>query len=240
MIRRIKNSIPNTITCLNLLSGCMACICSFSISAPLAGELTGLQLAWIFIGAAAVFDFMDGASARLLHAHSLIGKELDSLSDLVSFGLAPSFLMLNTLEQYGLGYERFIALIIPVLGALRLAKFNIDDRQSTSFIGLPIPANAIFWIGYSAFLFKYFPEPAALPDVWTWITGLLIVLVPVLMVSRLRMFSLKFKNVRPDVNFLRYLIIIATILFVIFIGIEGFCCTIILYIAISGVNSLRR
>lgn len=240
MIDRIKNSIPNTITCLNLLSGCMACICSFSIESPLAGQLTGLQLAWIFIGAAAMFDFFDGASARLLHAHSLIGKELDSLSDLISFGLAPAFLMFNALECYGVGYGRFVCLLIPVLGALRLAKFNIDDRQATSFIGLPIPANAIFWIGYSAFLFRYFEPGAPLPGVWMFVSGFLVVTVPLLMVSRLKMFSLKFKNVRPDVNFLRYLIILATILFVVFIGIEGLCCSIILYVVISAVSSLRR
>ncbi len=239
MLKRIINSIPNTITCLNLLSGCLACVCAFNFSTTLVGNLTGMQLAWILIGAAALFDFLDGASARMLKAYSAIGKELDSLSDLVSFGLAPAFLMLNCFEHYGIGYARFCTLIIPVLGALRLAKFNIDDRQTTSFIGLPIPANAIFWIGYSAFLTTHFGADE-MSRQWEFVSGFLTVVVPLLMVSGLKMFSLKFKNVRPDVNFLRYLIIIATILFVCFLGVQGLCCSIILYIIISGLSSLRR
>ena len=96
MIKKIKANIPNAITCLNLLSGCVACIFAFH-SQETFGAFKGYELVYILIGAAAIFDFFDGAAARLLHATSNIGKELDSLSDLISFGVAPAMLMYNTM-----------------------------------------------------------------------------------------------------------------------------------------------
>ena len=114
--------------------------------------MQGYQVAFVLIALAAVFDFFDGFTARLLHAVSPLGKELDSLSDAVSFGLAPGMVLYNMLVQYepesGVAY---IAMLIPVFGALRLAKFNVSTDQSTTFTGLPIPANAIFWIGFTNF-----------------------------------------------------------------------------------------
>ena len=180
MALRIKNSIPNTITCLNLLSGCVACILAFHYAEPM-GSLYGFQWAFICIGAATVFDFADGASARMLHAYSAMGKELDSLADLVSFGLAPALLMFNAISlafpsASGLNIWAFGALLIAVLGALRLAKFNIDTRQTTSFIGLPIPSNAIFWIGFLAWAHTH-----GMPPIWLTfiiIAGVSLLLVP--------------------------------------------------------------
>ncbi len=233
MIKTIKANIPNSITCLNLLAGSLACIFSFR-STELFGALHGYELVFIFIAAAAVFDFCDGAAARLLHAYSNLGKELDSLSDLISFGLAPALLVFNTMKEFDPASSLcYGALILAVCGALRLAKFNIDERQSTSFIGLPIPANAIFWIGFCA---------------WVHITGLynswwmlaLVLLLSYSMVSRLKMFSLKFTNFRLRENIKRYIIILAAILLVTFCGIPGLAWTILLYIAISIVSPTRE
>ncbi len=181
---------------------------------------------YIFIGAAALFDFCDGAAARLLKAYSLIGKELDSLSDLVSFGIAPAMLVMNTMLAAGNGWLSYFALFIPVMGALRLAKFNVDDRQTTSFIGLPIPANAIFWVGAVAWMNQHVvPAP--------WVTLILVAAVSLLMVSEIPMFSLKFKNFAWRENVRRYAVIIAAVLFVIFEGIPGLAWAIIFYLVIS-------
>lgn len=181
---------------------------------------------YIFIGAAALFDFCDGAAARLLKAYSLIGKELDSLSDLASFGIAPAMLVMNTMLAAGNGWLSYFALFIPVMGALRLAKFNVDDRQTTSFIGLPIPANAIFWVGAVAWMNQHVvPAP--------WVTLILVAAVSLLMVSEIPMFSLKFKNFAWRENVRRYAVILAAILFVVFEGIPGFAWSIIFYLVIS-------
>ena len=143
----ITKNIPNSITCLNLLSGCFACLFAYK------GEYDIVALC---IGLSALFDFLDGMAARLLHAYSPMGKELDSLADLISFGLAPGFMAMHFMlydsvfhginDSYQIWWA-LSALLIPVFSALRLAKFNIDARQTTSFIGLPVPANALFWIG---------------------------------------------------------------------------------------------
>ena len=234
MLTRVKNSIPNTITCLNLLSGAIACIFAFHYNETF-GSLVGYQWAFICIGAAALFDFCDGASARLLHAYSDLGKELDSLSDLVSFGLAPSLILFNTINYFNTGSASeitpwaFAALFIPVMGALRLAKFNIDTRQTTSFIGLPIPACAIFWIGLVGWLHR----TEAFNN---YIVAAVIILMALMMVSGVRMFSLKFKNFQFRENFRRYMLILAAVLFVISEGISGLAWTIIFYILVSAVT----
>ena len=228
MLKRIKNAVPNTITCLNLISGAIACILSFHYDEQL-GALKDYEWAFLFIGAAAVFDFCDGASARLLGAYSAMGKELDSLADEISFGLAPSMLMFNTINYYNgasLSAWAFIALFIPAMGALRLAKFNIDDRQTTSFIGLPIPACAIFWIGTIGWINSHtYPGNIAMT--------VIIVAMSLMMVSNLPMFSLKFKNFNWKENFRRYAIIAATLFFLATEGVSGLVWTILLYILIS-------
>ena len=133
MLRRIITSVPNTLTCMNLLCGALACIFAFSAFDRF-GAFRGEQIVWMLIGGAAVFDFFDGAAARLLNAPSPLGKELDSLSDLVSFGMAPAMLLYNILTDWShSAWIPYISLIIPVMGALRLAKFNLDDSQSTTF-----------------------------------------------------------------------------------------------------------
>lgn len=229
MFKAIKANIPNTITCLNLISGCLACIFAFR-GEETTGCLTGYETAFVFIGLAAVFDFCDGAMARLLHAYSLLGKELDSLSDLISFGLAPALLMFNTMNGFnGCGPASYAALAIAVCGALRLAKFNIDDRQTSSFIGLPIPANAIFWVGTCAWIHaNSYPGDTVI--------AVLLIAISLMMVSRLRMFSLKFKNFRIKENLRRYIIIAVAIILVTFYGIPGLAWTILAYILISALS----
>lgn len=229
----IRNHIPNGITCLNLLCGAMACIMAFSF-ADVIGTLAGYQWSFILIGAAAVFDFCDGAAARLLGAYSPKGKELDSLADLISFGLAPTLLMYNmlTLQSGEAFYPMALcALVIVVGGALRLAKFNVDTRQTTSFIGLPIPANAIFWIGYITLAQKGAVEIPA------WVSVIVMLAVSLLMVSEIPMFSLKFKNFGLKDNVRRYLILIAAVVFVISAGdLSGLAWTIVLYVLMSVVG----
>jgi CDP-diacylglycerol--serine O-phosphatidyltransferase len=237
-LRRIVSSIPNTLTLCNLLSGCLACICAFSFKAdiPHALGLDGRQLAWILVGLAAVFDFFDGAAARWLHAPSPLGKELDSLADLVSFGVAPSLLLYNMLGEWtSSAWSPFVALFIPAMGALRLAKFNLDDSQTTEFKGLPIPANAIFWIGATAWIQSHAND---------WVQNhvylgnvvicAVVLVVALLMVCDMRMFSFKLKNFRIGDNLLRYILLIAAFAFVILFGVEGFAYTVILYFLLSA------
>lgn len=226
MIKRIVSSIPNAITCCNLLSGCIAVIFAFNLDAECA-SLSGRQWVYISIFAAAVFDFCDGLSARALHAYSDIGKELDSLSDLVSFGVAPGMLIFNTM--LGAGTPAWLAasaLIVPVFGGLRLAKFNVDTEQSHTFKGLPIPANALFWIGASAWIAEHgYPSNPVM-------IGLIIALSGC-MVANFKMFSLKFRNLAYLPNIKRYAIIAAAIAFVVIYGVSGFAWTILLYLLLS-------
>ena len=227
MIKAIRNNIPNAITSLNLLFGCMACIMAFHCFDPMCGtSIKGYQWAFIFIALSAVADFFDGLVARLLHAVSGIGKELDSLADSVSFGLAPALVLYNIMIGQGAGHWALFALLLPVFGALRLARFNIDPNQSTVFTGLPIPANAIFWIGFTAW---YAMHPVPL-----WIVILLIVVLSLLMVCNLRMFSLKMHNLSSlKQNWAQYLQVVATVAFVVLLGLPGLAAAITLYVLLS-------
>ncbi|MCM1067590.1 MAG: CDP-alcohol phosphatidyltransferase family protein [Muribaculaceae bacterium] len=232
MLKRLIGIIPNTITCLNLISGCVAIFMSFHLGESF-GSLEGMYWAMIAIGAAAVFDFLDGASARLLKAFSPLGKDLDSLSDLVSFGVAPAMLVLNTMLVQGqFAWAAFATLLIPAFGALRLAKFNNDSEQASVFRGLPIPANAIFWIGVCGWI-----ADNAYPG---WIVmWVLIALMCWAMVGRFKMFSLKFKNFDFHENFIRYIIIVAAIVFVAIYHVAGLAWTIVLYFLLSMLRQSR-
>ena len=223
----IRNNIPNAITSLNLLCGCLACIAAFHCNDTMCDSaIKGYECAFIFIGLAAVADFFDGLVARLLHAVSAIGAELDSLADLVSFGLAPAMVLYNMMLGHGEGHWALVALLLPVFGALRLARFNVDTNQTTTFTGLPIPANAIFWIGFTAWY--------AVHDVRLWIVLLLIVILSLLMVCNLRMFSLKMHNLSSlKQNWAQYLQIIATVAFVAVLGLPGLAAAIALYVLLS-------
>ena len=226
-MKAIRNNIPNAITSLNLLCGCLACIAAFSCFDPMCGTaLKGYQWAFILIGLAAVADFCDGLVARMLHAVSDIGAELDSLADLVSFGIAPAMVLYNMMLEHGEGHWALLAMLLPVFGAIRLARYNTDPTQGTVFTGLPIPANAIFWIGFTAWYATY-PTPL-------WMVILLIVALALLMVCNLRMFSLKMHNLSSlKQNWAQYLQVVATVAFVVLMGLRGLAPAIMLYVLLS-------
>ena len=182
---KIIKHIPNTITSMNLLCGVLGVIFTFQ---------GALDLAFYLMILAAVFDFLDGFAARMLNAYSPMGKELDSLADLISFGLLPALMIHRRLVEGGMtGFWIYVPVIICIFSALRLAKFNVDDRQSENFLGLPTPACAM-WCGSLIY--------AADRGVMT-VAGLLseryiMIIAPVvlaiLLVSEIPMFSMKFKK----------------------------------------------
>ena len=198
-----------------------------------------MALLWIIIGA--TFDFFDGMSARLLHVSSPIGKELDSLADDITFGVAPATIVFSNLQV--MEYPEFLepmrpwlpytAFIIAAFSALRLAKFNLDERQTTSFIGLPVPAHALFW-GSAAYAVQ--PALASHAALLTAILLPLAFLSSWLLVSEVPMFSLKVKSWGWKGNELRYLLVACAILFVALWGCLGIAGTIVVYIILSLLN----
>jgi CDP-diacylglycerol--serine O-phosphatidyltransferase len=170
--------------------------------------------AFVFIVLAAVFDFFDGFAARLLKAYSNLGAELDSLADIVSFGMAPGCIVFVYLEQFPIDLPYalpFIAFLLPVFSALRLAKFNIDTRQTISFLGLPVPANALFW---SSFIPSIQPFTDSHPLFSLLLLLVLLLTFCLLMVSELPMFSLKFKSFRWKGNEWPYALLLLSVLFI--------------------------
>lgn len=228
--------IPNFITSMNLVSG------SIAVFLGIEGELGN---AAIFILAAAVFDFLDGMSAHLLKSYSGIGKQLDSLADLVSFGLAPAAILMSMLKQAlsqpGHLTEAetsptlwiLLVLLVPVAGAFRLAKFNVDTRQSESFLGLPIPANALFFASL-ALILEFGNAPAINRIILNpYFLALAIILFSGLMISELPMFSMKFRHLKWQGNQVRFLFIALCLLLVIFLKLYALPLIIISYILIS-------
>ena len=230
MANRITRHIPNTITCCNLLSGCMAVMAAFNADA-------WHTLLWVVAGA--LFDFCDGLSARALKAYSPIGKELDSLADLVTFGLAPAMLCLMTLRS--LDYANatlasaypFIGLVLVVFAALRLAKFNTDERQTSSFLGLAVPANALFWCGL-------FQTDMTNLSYAPWILGVLVLLFAGLMVSEIPMFSLKFKSMSWADNKIRFTFLIVSVVILALLREKGLAAVIGWYIILSILTKGRH
>jgi len=231
--------VPNFITSMNLAAGSLAVF--FGIEG---------QLGWaaVFILAAAVFDFLDGMAARLLGAYSEIGKQLDSLADLISFGLAPAAMLFTMLELALFQNNQpifeidatplqwiflFSVLLVPISGAFRLAKFNLDTRQSESFLGLPIPANAIFYASLGLIL-----ELGTSPVIEKIILNRFnllttIALLSALMISELPMFSMKFKHLKWTGNEVRFLFIAFSVVLAILLQYYAIPLIIIGYILIS-------
>lgn len=211
----MKKHLPNAVTCCNLLSGAVAVM--------LAAE-GHFQAAFLFILLGAVFDFCDGLTARALHVSSNIGKELDSLADCITFGLAPSVMLMQAirietgLSNYDWGWWSAAALLMAAFSALRLAKFNVDERQTSSFIGLATPANALFW----ASLIAAFPKLASYAE---WIPFVMIALMLVscwLLVSEVPFFSLKFKNLSWADNKERFIFLIGAAVLVAVVSVLGY------------------
>ena len=225
MANCITRHIPNTITCCNLLSGCAASVMAFQAN---------YEAAILFIILGAVFDFFDGMTARLLGVSGPLGKELDSLADDITFGFAPSAIVFSLFKEVPYpeflmpvaDYFPYTAFIIAAFSALRLGKFNIDPRQSSSFIGLPTPANALFWgslvVGGHSYLTN---EP------FNAIYLLLLVcLMSYLLVAELPMFSLKFKNLSWKDNKISYIFLLVCIPLLAIFRISGFAAVILWYI----------
>ena len=215
---KIVKHIPNAITCCNLLSGCTSILLTHS------GHL---ELAGLMIFMAAVFDFFDGFAARLLKAYSPLGAQLDSLADVVSFGVAPSFIMFSYIARTqlnpfsfrlliaGINVLPFMALFLAVFAALRLAKFNIDDRQTTSFIGLPTPAMGIFVASLPlALLNESFTLMENLMNS-PWFLLAVVIVFSYLMVSEIPFFSLKVKSLKfKDIKHIYVLAAFAVVAFI--------------------------
>ena len=236
----MKKHIPNFITSLNILSGSIGIGLIFKF--PDHPEISAYM-----IGFAVIFDFLDGMSARLLNVKSEMGKELDSLADVVSFGVLPGlilFCLLNRVYSEADGlytYIPFVAFLIPVFSALRLAKFNIDTRQTNSFIGLPTPANALF-IGsipiiiagggeQIPFIFNLFSNPGFLL--------VIIFLMSYLLVSPIPLFSIKFKDMSWASNSFQYILIILSVILILIFAYTAIPLILIIYIFLSIINNYR-
>lgn len=208
----IRKHIPNTITCLNIISGCVSIYFSFK------GAFT---YALVAVLAAAVFDFLDGLAARTLHAYSDVGKELDSLCDVVSFGVAPALMLVNFMFLTGAvpPWVCFFPLLIAAFSAVRLAKFNLDTRQSENFIGLPVPANALFLCSLTAYADFSVNAYNSLTNVW--LLPLITVVFSYLLVSEMPFFSMKLKSIGWKVNRVRYVFLILAVVTVIIGAVIG-------------------
>ena len=228
----IKKNIPNAITCINAIGGTVASI--FAVNPfEISGGLFHYQWTWLFIAISMLADFFDGFAARLLHVKSEMGKELDSLCDMVSFGVAPSILMFGILTASDSApWWAWGAVAIAVGAALRLAKFNIDTRQTTSFLGLPVPANAMFWIGYSAAIIGGI---ANLATVWCFIPILLIVVY--LMNSEVPLLSLKVSSWNLKDNIAQVILIVGAATLICLFGVQGLMWFVIFYLLVSLVVS---
>ena len=224
----IKKHIPNSITCCNLISGCMATYWAFM-------GIYEFALLLIIIGA--VFDFFDGMTARLLGVSSPIGKELDSMADCITFGFAPSaiiFSYLSTFETHNFIIP-FLAFIMAAFSALRLAKFNLDERQALGFIGLPTPANALFWGSLIVGTQEYLEEIPYIPFIL--LAGVL--LSCYLLVSEIPMFALKFKHWGWKGNEIKYIFVLSCIPLLLLLGVSGFAAIIAWYIILSAATAKK-
>lgn len=231
----IKKHIPNSITCGNLLCGCLAVVQAFEGNLVWAAYLVGI---------AAVLDFFDGFAARLLKVSSPIGKDLDSLADMVTFGLVPGIVMFVLISssldvvdgnsnQY-LKYLPYTAFLIPVFSALRLAKFNNDTRQSDSFIGVPTPANAMLICSLPLMLefnnFEFILNPFLLLA--------LSIVMSFLLVAELPLFALKFKHFKWPGNEIRFVFLGISLGLLITFQFLGIALVIILYVVMSLINNV--
>ena len=227
----VKKIIPHAITSANLLCGCLA------ITQIAAGNL---MFAALLVLLGAFFDFFDGMAARLLKVTSPLGAQLDSLADVITFGLVPAYLAFSWLNQIEASNLNYIAFLIAIFSAVRLGKFNIDTRQSDSFIGLPTPANALFWIalpliqwqvdnGVGLFQLEEFMQVVQQPYL---IYGL-IVLLSFLLIAELPLIALKFKNLSWKANQFRWILLISSLLLIALFLFAAIPIILLLYISLS-------
>ena len=226
----MKKHIPNTITCCNLVSGCIATYYAFQ---------SNYLMALLFIIIGAVFDFFDGMTARLLHVSSPIGKELDSLADDITFGFAPSAIVFSYLCSFHIHllFVPFLAFVMAAFSALRLAKFNLDERQALGFIGLPTPANALFWgsliVGLNdSSLFTLHSSFPYLILLGTFISSYLLI-------SEIPMFALKFKTWGWKGNEVKYIFLLTCIPLLYLLGTLGIAAIIAWYVVLSVITNRK-
>ena len=234
----LKQNLPNALTLANLLCGCLA------IQQLLAGNEAMVPMLMLLAG---VFDFFDGLAARALNVSSPIGKDLDSLADMVTFGVLPSLMAFRLIaeaqlesllpgeevKELFLSFPASLALLIAVLSAYRLAKFNHDTRQSSSFIGMPTPGNALFWAGlWIGFHNGTFNMPAP------WILAGVAVLTAFLLIAEIPMFSFKLKKLSWKGNEVQLLFLALALPLFIWLKLAALAPFIGLYLLLSIVNML--
>lgn len=244
----IKRHIPNFITLLNLLSGSIAVI--FAVKG-------NLILAAIFVAAGIFFDFFDGLAARLLDVKSEVGLQLDSLADVVTSGVVPGIVMFQLLSKalpkQGIEQEwsssvfsaninpvALIGLIIILGSAFRLAKFNVDERQTDSFIGLPTPANALLILSLPLIL-TYQPGPIVSDIILnSWFLIGLSIVSCILLNAELPLFALKFRDWRFKENKLRYFFLLSCLILIIFLQFIAIPIIILWYVLLSVVSGKKE
>lgn len=225
----MKKHIPNTITCLNLLSGCMGLVWAFE---------QHLDWAAYAIAVSALFDFLDGMLARLLKAYSEIGKELDSLADVVSFGVLPSVILFQLFKQSGteITWLPYLAFSIAIFSALRLAKFNVDTRQAENFIGLPTPANALLLGSFPLIIANdEFGIGAVIQQ--SFVLAIFCIMMSALLVAELPLLSLKFKHWSIKGNEFRFGLIILSVLLLLMLKFASIPFIIGVYILLSMIQT---
>ncbi|RLJ80176.1 CDP-diacylglycerol--serine O-phosphatidyltransferase [Pedobacter alluvionis] len=217
----LKKNLPNAITCANLLSGCIGIVFAFKGNLETAAYLVILS---------GIFDFFDGMVARLLNVKSAIGKDLDSLADMVSFGFLPGVIMFHLLKasDYSSEYLPYFGFIITVFSALRLAKFNNDARQTEDFIGLNTPMNTLF-ICSLPFIAHDYPQIIASSMLLIAIT----VITSFLLVSEIKIFSLKFSDLSWKKNKIKFIFLILSAVLIAFLKFAAIPFVLVLYIALS-------
>ncbi len=231
----MKKHIPNFITSINVFFG------SLAILAALQDRL--ILVLWC-VGIALVADFLDGFAARLLGVSGPMGKELDSLADMVSFGLLPGVLAYKLLLAQNIGGGEFFkwaffGFLIVVFSAIRLAKFNLDTRQTENFIGLATPANTMFFLGLTI-LQQYSEGFREFMPAYPWVLFIVILVFSILLVSELPMFSLKIKDFSWQNNKYRYLLIIGALILIGIAPVYFMAGVIVWYLFLSLIYSVER
>jgi CDP-diacylglycerol--serine O-phosphatidyltransferase len=217
----MKKHVPNILTLANLFTGCVGIVYTFN---------DNLAYAAYAIWIAAVFDFFDGFSARLLKVTSPIGKELDSLADMVTFGALPSFILFKMMAGASYEIAAYVAFALALFSALRLAKFNVDTSQTTTFIGMPTPAAAFFVSGLPFWKNQY-------PDLVSWqIIMVITVILSLLLVAPIKMLALKFSEYSINKNWPKYLMLLLSVVAFIFLGSKSLPVIITLYLLISLIS----
>jgi CDP-diacylglycerol--serine O-phosphatidyltransferase len=230
----LKKHLPNAITCLNLLCGCLALTYIFSSTS---GPLRGLEIGAYLVGLAALADFADGLVARALRVSSAIGKDLDSLADMVSFGVVPGAILMQLLTQAVAGsslphWLPYMGFLVSIFSALRLAKFNNDTRQSDSFIGLPTPACTLVVASLPLILThdRFQLSPVLLSP---WLLLGLAILLSGLLVAELPLFALKFKSFGWSGNRRRFLFLALAAVLLLLLQAAAVPLVVLLYVLLS-------